>query len=160
MSIESPAISYYAEYSTLGEKTTFNFSKLPDVLGTGVVYMVRVEYIVKPISSEKEVYSEALLGSFTTKPLAPKNLKVMPENQEVCWTCSPTVSVSTYKVRWKSTEEGSKVEEAIVFAQQDDTNSCSFKVKVLLLVQVIFNIRNTAGSHPKHSIQSEHFCNR
>ena len=119
-----------AEYSTPGEKTTFNFSKLPEILGTGTVYSVRVEYIVTPTGSDQEVYSQPLVGSFTTKPLPPSNFQVPDKGFKVSWTRSPTASVSTYKVRWKSTDEGSKAEEAIVATQQDDTNTCSFQLEV------------------------------
>ena len=35
LSIEAPSIAYSSEYSTAGDKNTFNFSKLPDIIGTG-----------------------------------------------------------------------------------------------------------------------------
>ena len=35
LSIECPALSYSAEYTVPGDKGTFNFSKLPEITGTG-----------------------------------------------------------------------------------------------------------------------------
>ena len=43
MTIEAPALSYSAEYFVAGkDKNTFNFSKLPDIVGTGEKYGVQV----------------------------------------------------------------------------------------------------------------------
>ena len=53
--IEAPAISYSTDYTIGGDKNTFNFSKLPDIIGTGETYKVKVEYIVTPTGSEQEV---------------------------------------------------------------------------------------------------------
>ena len=81
LSIEAPSISYSAEYTTGGDKHTFNFSKLPDIIGTGVIiisiisintkndiigelYNVRVEYIVTPTGSDQEVRGkEAMINN-------------------------------------------------------------------------------------------------
>ena len=35
LTIEAAPISYSAEYTVSGDKGTFNFSKLPEILGTG-----------------------------------------------------------------------------------------------------------------------------
>ena len=35
LTIEAASISYSAEYSVSGDKGTFNFSKLPEIVGTG-----------------------------------------------------------------------------------------------------------------------------
>ena len=35
LAIESVSIGYSADYSIAGDKNTFNFSKLPDIIGTG-----------------------------------------------------------------------------------------------------------------------------
>ena len=42
LTIEAAALSYSAEYFVAGDKTTFNFSKLPDIVGTGQKYGVQV----------------------------------------------------------------------------------------------------------------------
>ena len=42
LAIDAPALSYTAEYFVAGDKTTFNFSKLPDIVGTGEKYGVQV----------------------------------------------------------------------------------------------------------------------
>ena len=52
LSIEAPAISYAAEYFLPGDKNTFNFSKLPEIIGTGEKYTVKVEYLVVPMGSD------------------------------------------------------------------------------------------------------------
>ena len=36
LSIEAPSILYSAEYTVPGDKGTFNFSKLPEITGTGI----------------------------------------------------------------------------------------------------------------------------
>ena len=102
LSIEAPAIPYTAEYFLPGDKNTFNFSKLPEIIGTGEKYTVKVEYLVVPMGSDQEVSSKPLQGIFTTKPLAPSNFKVAPESNEISWTRSGTPKVSSYKVRWSS----------------------------------------------------------
>ena len=101
LSIEAPAISYAAEYFLPGDKNTFNFSKLPEIIGTGEKYTVKVEYLVVPMGSDQEVSSKPLEGIFTTKPLAPSNFKVTTESDEISWTRSGTPRVRSYKVRWK-----------------------------------------------------------
>ena len=104
LSIEAPAISYAAEYFLPGDKNTFNFSKLPEIIGTGEKYTVKVEYLVVPMGSDQEVSSKPLEGIFTTKPLAPSNFKLTTESDEISWTRSGTPRVRSYKVRWKGEE--------------------------------------------------------
>ena len=55
LSIECPAISYSADYSMGGDRGTFNFSKLPEITGTGETYEVKVVYIVTPAGDDEEV---------------------------------------------------------------------------------------------------------
>ena len=55
LSIESPAISYSADYTVGGDRGTFNFSKLPEIIGTGETYEVKVEYIITPAGDDQEV---------------------------------------------------------------------------------------------------------
>lgn len=93
LSIESPAISYSAEYNVGGDRTTFIFSKLPEITGTGATYEVKVEYIVTPAGHDDEVSSLPLTGRFTTKPLAPTNFKTGPGAHEISWSKSPTPNV-------------------------------------------------------------------
>ena len=88
------------KYFIPGDKNTFNFSKLPEIIGTGEKYTVKVEYLVVPMGSDQEVSSKPLQGIFTTKPLAPSNFKVAPESNEISWTRSGTPRVRSYKVRW------------------------------------------------------------
>ena len=93
LSIECPPISYSADYTVGGDRNTFNFSKLPEISGTGQTYEVKVEYLVTPAGDDQEVSSVALTGRFTTKPLAPANFKTGPGSQEISWSKSPTPNV-------------------------------------------------------------------
>ena len=93
LAIECPAISYSADYTVGGDRNTFNFSKLPEISGTGQTYEVKVEYLLTPAGEEQEVSSVALTGRFTTKPLAPSNFKTGPGSQEISWSKSPTPTV-------------------------------------------------------------------
>ena len=88
-----------------------------------------MEHLATPFGSETETSSTPLTGSFTTRPLAPTNFKVDEESGEVAWVASPSPSVSTYKVRWKSTEEGSKPEEVLIPAPEDP-NNCRISLNV------------------------------
>ena len=88
-----------------------------------------MEHLATPFGSETETSSTPLTGSFTTRPLAPTNFRVDEDSGEVAWVASPSPSVSTYKVRWKSTEEGSKLEEVLVPASEDP-NNCRISLKV------------------------------
>lgn len=58
MSIECGEIGYAADYSIPGDKNIFNFSKLPEIVGTGAEYSVSVEYCVSPGSGDVEVFLE------------------------------------------------------------------------------------------------------
>ena len=93
LSIESPAISYSADYTVGGDRNTFNFSKLPEISGSGQTYEVKVENLVTPAGDDQEVSSVPLTGRFTTKPLAPSNFKTGPGAQEISWSKSPTPNV-------------------------------------------------------------------
>ena len=89
----------------------------------------QVEHLAVPFGSEVETCSAPLRGTFTTRPLAPTTFRVDEESAEVAWVASPSPSVSTYKVRWKSTEEGSKPEELLIPAPEDP-NNCRLALKV------------------------------
>jgi len=132
LSIEAPAISYSADYKTGGDKNTFIFSKLPDIIGTGESYTIRLEYIVIPAGTEEEVSSAPLCATFMTKPLAPTNFKLGTEQNEIAWTRSPSPNVSGYKIRCKGVEEGAKAEEYIIKSPEDpDTTLCKHQLKDL-----------------------------
>jgi len=117
LSIESASIGYTAEYSLPGDKSTFVFSKLSD----GEHFNVKVEYCVTPCKSDTETISAPLCGQFTTKPLAPTNFKLGSNQYEIIWSKSPSVKVSEYKLRYRSSEEGSKAEEIYIkeFSSED-----------------------------------------
>ena len=93
LTIECPAINYSAEHTVAGDRNTFNFSKLPEISGTGQTYEVKVENLLTPAGDDQEVSSVPLTGRFTTKPLAPANFKTGPGSHEICWSKSPTPTV-------------------------------------------------------------------
>ena len=112
-----------------------------------------MEHLATPFGSETETCSTPLTGSFTTRPLAPTNFRVDEESGEVGWVASPSPSVSTYKVRWKSTEEGSKPEEVLIPAPEDP-NNCRIALKVkanvtMKQIKTVFYRTWPQGSHTR-----------
>ncbi|XP_023337718.1 collagen alpha-1(XIV) chain isoform X2 [Eurytemora carolleeae] len=140
LTIQAPSIGYSNSYEVGGDKRTFNFSKLPEIVGTGETYNVCVTYCVQPTGSDHEVVSEGLTESFVTKPLPPSNLKLGPGWNQITWTKSPTPHISVYKLRFKSAEEGSKSEE-ILIPPEEGVEPCSCLLEGLVFgVQYKVNI--------------------
>ena len=115
-----------------GDKTTYTFSKLPEVIGSGQAYLIRITAAVLTVK-ENEVFSPETSEKFITKPLPPTNLRVGGEGGlEILWHKSITPNVIGYKVRWKPLigSEDVKAEEASVDPRQSlakgDSNNISF----------------------------------
>ena len=86
------------------EATTFTFSHLPEVLGSGQHYRVSVEALLK--LGGKSHGSGAVSEQFTTKPLPPEKLVVVdPASQLFSWQRSPSPSVTTYKLKIRRGDE-------------------------------------------------------
>ncbi|XP_023334449.1 uncharacterized protein LOC111705966 isoform X2 [Eurytemora carolleeae] len=100
LSIQCTEIGYSSEHEVNGDKRTFNFSKLPDIIGTGECYKVCISYIVNPPGSSLEVESSIVCENFYTKPLPPTQLILGPGNL-ITWTNSPSKYVSLYKLKYK-----------------------------------------------------------
>jgi len=127
LSINNENINYTNTYEINGDRRLFNFSKLPDILGTGEIYSIRIVYVVQPLGSEKEVESEPLVGAFLTKPLPATNFSIGEEENSISFQKSATTSVSYYKLRCKSAEEGSKSDEYLIHNNNTDDNNIHFK---------------------------------
>ena len=103
-----------------------------------MTYDVKVEYIVVPQGAEEEVKSAPLSGKFTTKPLPPTNLKIVADSNSISWTKSPTPSVSLYKVKYRSVEEGSQAEDVLVpLTQHSDLETQSSVVLQVEDVEIL-----------------------
>ncbi|XP_023343416.1 uncharacterized protein LOC111712896 [Eurytemora carolleeae] len=160
LSIQAPAIGYSNSYEIGGDRHMFNFSKFPEIIGTGEAYTVKVSFVVQPTGSDIEVESEGLIGTFVSKPLPPTNLKLGPGWNQISWTKSPTPNVSMYKIRYKSIEEGSKSEEYLI-GVEDDNDPCTcvledlvmniqYKVNIYAVVEVIeFEMVESKELHEK-----------
>ncbi len=106
--------------SVSGEKLAYNFSKLPDPDGTGRQYKVSI-VVAATLGKEgryKEAKSAAVSATFSTLPLKPSNLKPSKSPNGITWTRSQTPTVKKYRVTWKRSEEGAKLNEKFV-AHQD-----------------------------------------
>lgn len=157
-----------------GDKTQYTISKLPEIVGTGFPYSVEVSVIVTT-SRENEVTSNAVSGIFTTKPLAPTNLRPDKEHPRgIVWHKSMTPHVQRYKVRWKPSEEtvaldsSFKTDEAFVKtpANAEDTQisfvfpsplivGAVYKVNVYAIVEVGNQPVESKELHEKFYIRSE-----
>eukprot|EP00092_Neocalanus_flemingeri_P032028 GFUD01034810.1.p1 GENE.GFUD01034810.1~~GFUD01034810.1.p1 ORF type:complete len:905 (+),score=215.05 GFUD01034810.1:108-2822(+) len=157
LSIEALAIAYSTDYTIPGDKHTFIFSKLPEIVGTGETYTVKVEYVVTPAGSDQEVTSTALIGTFTTKPLAPTNFKLGMEPNEITWMKSPSPNVSAYKIRCKGVEEGAKAEEFFIPSPEDpETTSCKWELEDIYSdVLYKINIYAVVNDSNKEQIESK-----
>ena len=91
LSITATELNFAADHSVPGDRTTFQFSKLPEVLGTGIGYCVKVESVATPVGAETEVVSTPLTDTFTTKPLPPHNFQT--SGQCISFSRSPTPAV-------------------------------------------------------------------
>jgi hypothetical protein len=121
MTIVGIGVEYSHSVDIPADKTQYNISKLPDPEGSGRKYAVSIVCSVLT-QRNNEVQSKSVESVCATIPLKPSGLKVSGDGSkmEITWTKSPTPHVVKYKVRWRSAEEASKVEEATVSAKEID----------------------------------------
>ena len=110
----------------------------------GQPYTVTVSQVVSIVAGEvREVTSEPVSAVFTTKPLAPR--EITTEQEKIIISPSPSPSVKYirqvtnslkplclprfYKVKYKSSEEGSKAEEIIITKDVEGSLTISLKVR-------------------------------
>ncbi len=119
---------YSSSYDVPGDKTQFNFTKLPDIVGTGHVYNVTIT-AAAVTHRENEVASPEVVERFMTKPLTPTNFRLGSKEKslQIIWHKSMTPNVTAYRVRWRPMVEAmdgeTKTEEATVNVVTDDANN-------------------------------------
>ena len=103
--------------------------------------------MVLPVGAEREVTSPPVVKHFTTKPLPPRDLRI--EDNRMVFSGSLTKTVrygemtvrilivtihvlgySSYRVKYRSVEEGSRAEEILVRAEEEDANTVTLDLQV------------------------------
>ena len=89
------------------ESTVYQFSQLPEIIGTGEKYRVSVTTCFT-LATGVSYSSEPVSQIFVTKPLPPERLTVRDhEHQIFSWLSSPSASVKNYKLKIKKDNEKS-----------------------------------------------------
>ena len=84
------------------ESNVYEFSNLPEIVGTGENYRVTVSSVFTPITSGSSYMSDSVTEIFTTKPLPPEKLIVKDHNERIfSWFKSPSPGVYHYKLKIK-----------------------------------------------------------
>ncbi|QQP57419.1 Uncharacterized protein FKW44_002400 [Caligus rogercresseyi] len=111
--IDSEEINYHFVTDMPGDRTQYNVSKLPDVVGTGRHYTASVASIIVSPRSNQEVASTKATMTFTTRPLAPTNIRISStEELTIFFDPSLTETVNKYRIKWKG-EENTAMEDLI-----------------------------------------------
>eukprot|EP00094_Tigriopus_californicus_P000663 TCALIF_00641-PA protein Name:"Similar to COL7A1 Collagen alpha-1(VII) chain (Homo sapiens)" AED:0.27 eAED:0.30 QI:0/0/0/0.33/1/1/3/0/786 len=119
LKIFSEALEFSFNAELAGDKMQYNFSKLPDPAGSGHTYTVEIiTSILTP--REHEVASDPSVSTFSTIPHKPTNFKIGSRHHEILFTKSITPNVSGYKIKWRTSEEGSKIEESVIPPGEED----------------------------------------
>ena len=91
------------------ESTVFQFSHLPEIVGTGEKYRVTVCSVFTPVVGAGPLTSytsHPVTEIFTTKPLPPEKLNVKDHNKQIfSWLKSPSPAVTHYKLKIKKENE-------------------------------------------------------
>ena len=127
ISIRAPQIDYSATAEVPSDRNMFNFSKLPDVAGSGQKYSLQVVYSYSFLSDGQlqQVESFPVNAAFFSKPLAPTNFRFGENENEIIWARSLSIGVQTYKVKWRRIDEGGRTDEALVHYSSGE-NDCYF----------------------------------
>lgn len=128
ITISAPELEFSQTVDLSGDKTQYNFSKLPDPEGSGHMFKIDVQASILTIR-EHEVTSDPSTLNCATLPHKPSGFKIGTRPFDIVFTKSPTPTVSSYKIKWKSIEEGSKPEETIIPTSQSEEQH--FKLKGL-----------------------------
>ena len=130
------------------DKTQYNFSKLPDPEGSGQRY--EVEAVCSAVTAKEiNVKSKTTSAVFYTIPLKPSGLNVREE--KIAWTSSPTLTVTKYKVRWRTAEEGQKTEERTVAAAGKAGEEIVFEFRPKLVPDTVYKVNVYAVVEPEDS---------
>ena len=146
------------------ESNVYQFSQLPELVGSGEKYRVSVQSVFSSASGQSS-RSQPVSEIFLTKPLPPRDLRVLDDdNQIISWQRSQSPSVRLYKVKIRK-----ETEKAMDFIHEVDENQpdCRFQLPDLdLLVEYKLNIYSvlmhnevTVESEPLfYKIKKEDYC--
>ena len=146
------------------ESNVYQFSQLPELVGSGEKYRVSVQSVFT-LPSGQSSRSQPVTEIFLTKPLPPRDLRVVDDdNQIISWHRSQSPSVRLYKVKIRKENE-----KAMDFIHEVDESQhdCRFQLPDLdLLVEYKLNIYSvlmhneiTVESEPLfYKIKKEDYC--
>ena len=84
------------------ESNVYQFSNLPEIVGTGEKYRVTVSSVYTPVAGGSHYLSDSVTEIFLTKPLPPEKLIVKDHNERIfSWFKSPSPGVCRYKLKIK-----------------------------------------------------------
>ena len=84
------------------ESNVYQFSNLPEIVGTGEKYRVTVSSVYTPVAGGSHYLSDSVTEIFITKPLPPEKFIVKDHNERTfAWFKSPSPSVNHYKFKIK-----------------------------------------------------------
>ena len=90
------------------ESTLYQFSQLPEIIGTGEKYKVSIETVLT-LSNGVTSKSDPVTKTFVTKPLPPENLHINDHEQQIfAWQRSPSPAVKNYKLKIRKAEENAR----------------------------------------------------
>ncbi|XP_059078716.1 uncharacterized protein LOC131877137 [Tigriopus californicus] len=152
LSIECKEIEYSFSLDITGDKSQYMFSKLPDPDGSGKKYTVSIRVSLLTLK-ENEIKSETSKDFFYTLPIKPSNLRVGSEPNQIEWTKSPTSTVESYKIRWKTEEEPPIKLEATVddcsYTFEDLRPGTIYRVNVYAMVRALTGFIESKELHEK-----------
>ena len=146
------------------ESNVYQFSQLPELVGSGEKYRVSVQSVFTSPSGQSS-RSQPVTEIFLTKPLPPRDLRVLDDdNQIICWQRSQSPSVRLYKVKIR--KESEKAMDYIHEVEENQPD-CRFQLPPLdLMVEYKLNIYSflmhnemTVESEPLfYKIKKEDYC--
>ena len=146
------------------ESNVYQFSQLPELVGSGEKYRVSVQSVFTS-SSGQTSRSQPVTEIFLTKPLPPRDLRVLDDDQQIIsWQRSLSPSVRLYKVKIRK-----ETEKAMDYIHEVEENQpdCKFQLPALdLMVEYKLNIYSvlmhnevTVESEPLfYKIKKEDYC--
>ena len=137
-------------------ETTYQFSKLPEIKGTGERYRITIKTLLKLTSGESSSSRESLSEVFTTKPLPPENLVVTDSNHlKFTWQKSPSISVKDYKLKIRMKKEGHENEKTFDDWIEDHSERVEGEKKGEIEYHLPESLRLEIGVEYKVNIYSE-----
>ena len=146
------------------ESNVYQFSQLPELVGSGEKYRVSVQSVFTSPSGQTS-RSQPVTEIFLTKPLPPRDLRVLDDDEQIIsWQRSLSPSVRLYKVKIRK-----ETEKAMDYIHEVEENQpdCKFQLPNLdLMVEYKLNIYSvlmhnevTVESEPLfYKIKKEDYC--